>query len=58
MISIVLGMVNFRDNIVNFPNSKLYLKQFLNLATERKIIDFKLQEVYERCCDNIEKLIF
>ncbi len=54
----VLGLVNFRDNIVNYPSSKTYLKEFLALMTELEIIDDNLKIVFEKCCDNIEKLIF
>lgn len=55
---IVLGLVNFKDNITNFPSSKAYLKKFLLKLTELDIIDSNLEKVYETCCDNIEKLIF
>lgn len=55
---IVLGLVNFKDNITNFPSSKAYLKKFLLKLTELDIIDINLEKVYETCCDNIEKLIF
>ena len=52
---IVLGLVNFKDNIIDYPNSKEYLSQFLKLITDNKIIDEKLLQVYQKCCDNMEK---
>ena len=54
---IVLGLVNFRDNMIDYPNSKTYLKNFLVTITEKEIIDLKLHQVYEKCCENIEKCI-
>jgi len=56
--SIVLGLVNFKDNMIDYPNSKTYLKRFLNLIAQKNIIDEKLLIVYEHCCDNIEKFVF
>lgn len=53
--SIVLGLVNFKDNIIDYPNSKEYLRKFLQLIKEHQILDEKLLKVYHRCCDNIEK---
>lgn len=52
---IVLGLVNFKDNIIDYPNSKEYLQKFLKLITENKVIDENLLKVYQKCCDNMEK---
>jgi len=52
---IVLGMVNFKDNIIDYPNSKDYLQKFLNLIKEKNIMDENLLKVYQKCCDNMEK---
>jgi hypothetical protein len=51
----VLGLVNFKDNIIDYPNSKEYLHKFLKQIKNEEIIDDKLLEVYQKCCDNIEK---
>ena len=54
---IVLGLVNFRDNIINFPCSNEYLKKFLVRISDLSIVDKNLLDVYEKCCDNIERFI-
>jgi hypothetical protein len=51
----VLGLVNFKDNMIDYPNSKEYLHKFLKMITENNVIDEKLLKVYQRCCDNLEK---
>jgi len=48
-------MVNFKDNIIDYPNSKDYLHRFLNMINEKNIIDENLLKVYQKCCDNMEK---
>jgi len=53
-ISIVLGLVNFKDNIIDYPNSKDYLQKFLEKIGNEEIIDEKLLEVYQICCDNLQ----
>ena len=55
IFSIVLGLVNFKDNVIDYPNSKEYLQKFLEMIKNENIIDEKLLEVYQKCCDNIEK---
>lgn len=52
---LVLGLVNFKDYIIDYPNSKDYLINFLAMFLEKGIIDEKLVKVYLRCCDIIEK---
>ncbi len=52
---ITLGLVNFKDNIIDYPNSKDYLQKFLKMIKDKNIIDEKLLEVYKKCCDNLEK---
>jgi hypothetical protein len=53
---IVLGLVNFKDNIIDYPNSKDYLQKFLNMILEENVIDKQLLKVYQKCCDNLEKI--
>lgn len=55
--SIVLGLVNFIDNIIDYPNTKEYLRKFLDLVKLNSIMDEKLLKVYQRCCENIEKCL-
>jgi len=55
---IVLGLVNFRDNMIDYPNSKKYLKDFLSEITDKEIIDENLKTVYEKCCNSIEQCLF
>ena len=52
----MLGLVNFKDNIIDYPNSKEYLNKFLKLLKQEAIIENNLYEVFQQCCDNIEKL--
>ena len=54
---IVLGLVNFIDNIIDYPNTKEYLRKFLDLIKINNIMDEKLLKVYQRCCENIEKCL-
>ena len=52
---IVLGLVNFKNNIIDYPNTKEYFQKFINLIKENNIIDEKILKVYQRTCDNLEK---
>lgn len=52
---IVLGLVNFKNNIIDYPNTKEYFQKFINDIKENNIIDEKLLKVYQRTCDNLEK---
>ena len=52
---LVLGLVNFKDNAIDYPNSKDYLDKFLNILTENQIIDENLKQVYHKCIDNMGK---
>jgi len=54
---IVLGLVNFIDNLVDYPNTKDYLLKFLELIKVNSIMDEKLLKVYQRCCENLEKCL-
>jgi hypothetical protein len=56
MFRIVLGFVNFKDNIIDYPNSKDYLQKFLNLIKLNNVIDEKLLQVYQKVVDNVGKL--
>lgn len=48
-------MVNFKDNIIDYPNSKEYLHKFLNIIKDKNIIDENLLKVYKKGCGNLEK---
>ena len=48
-------MVNIKETLVDYPNSKQYLKLFLSAITEKEIIDPKLQIVYEKSCEYVQK---
>ena len=52
---IVLGLVNFKNNIIDYPNTTDYFQKFINLIKENNILDKKILIVYQRCCDNIKK---
>ena len=52
---IVLGLVNFKNNIIDYPNTKEYFQKFINDIKENNIIDEKILKVYQRTCDNLEK---
>ena len=52
---IVLGLVNFKNNIIDYPNTKEYFQKFINLIKENNVLDEKILKVYQRCCDNMEK---
>jgi len=54
---IVLGLVNFIDNIIDYPNTKEYLLKFLELVKLNNIMDEKLLKVYQKCCENIERCL-
>jgi hypothetical protein len=51
----VLGMVNFKDNLIDYPCSKDYLNNFLLMIRDKNIIDENLFKVYQIVCDNMEK---
>ena len=53
LFSIVLGLVNFKDNLIDYPNSKDYLRRFFLMIKNKQIIDEKLLRVYEKCLDNL-----
>jgi hypothetical protein len=48
--------VNFKDNIIDYPNSKEYLRKIMVLIREKHIIDEKLLQVYQKCTENLEKI--
>jgi len=48
-------MVNFTENIIDYPNSKEYFRKFLNLIKNRGEMDSKLLSVFERCCENMTR---
>lgn len=52
---ICLSLVNFKNNIIDYPNTKEYFQRFINIIKDNKIIDEKIFKVYQRCCDNMEK---
>ena len=39
---IVLGLVNFQDNIIDYPKSKDYLQKLLDIIKSKNIIDEKI----------------
>lgn len=52
---ICLSLVNFKNNIIDYPNTKEYFQKFINIIKDNKVIDEKIFKVYQRCCDNMEK---
>ncbi|MCQ2819001.1 MAG: MIF4G domain-containing protein [archaeon] len=52
---IVLGLVNFKQNIIDYPNSKEYFQSFINLIKENDIMNENILKVYQRTCDNLVK---
>jgi len=48
-------MVNFAENIIDYPNSKDYFRKFLGLIKSRKAMDNKLLSVFERSCENMTR---
>ena len=52
---IVLGLVKFKKNIIDYPNTKKYFQNFIDSIKKNKVLDEKILLVYQRCCDSIEK---
>ena len=52
---IVLGLVKFKKNIIDYPNTKKYFQNFIDNIKKNKVLDEKILLVYQRCCDSIEK---
>ena len=52
---IVLGLVKFKKNIIDYPNTKKYFQNFIDNIKKNKVLDEKILIVYQRCCDSIEK---
>ena len=52
---IVLGLVKFKKNIIDYPNTKKYFQDFIDNLKSNKVLDDKMILVYQRCCDNIGK---
>ena len=52
---IVLGLVKFKKNIIDYPNTKKYFQNFIDNIKSNKVLDEKILVVYQRCCDNIGK---
>ena len=52
---IVLGLVKFKKNIIDYPNSKKYFQDFIDNIKNNKVLDDKMILVYQRCCDNMGK---
>ena len=52
---IVLGLVKFKKNIIDYPNTKKYFQNFIDEIKFNKVLDEKILIVYQRCCDNIGK---
>ena len=52
---IVLGLVKFKKNIIDYPNTKKYFQNFIDNIKINKVLDEKILIVYQRCCDSIEK---
>ena len=50
---IVLGLVNFQENIIDYPKSKDYLQKLLDIVKEKKILDEKILKIYQKCCENM-----
>ena len=53
---IVLGLVNFKNNIIDYPNTKEYFQKFINLIKDNNVLDEKILKGYQRCCENMEKI--
>ena len=51
---IVLGLVKFKKNMIDYPNTKKYFQNFIDQIKINKVLDEKILIVYQRCCDNIE----
>ena len=52
---IVLGLVKFKKNIIDYPNTKKYFQNFIDNIKINKVLDEKILIVYQRCCDSIGK---
>ena len=52
---IVLGLVKFKRNIIDYPNTKKYFQDFINKIKSNNVLDEKMILVYQRCCGNIGK---
>ena len=52
---IVLGLVKFKKNIIDYPNTKKYFQDFIDKMKNDKVLDDKMILVYQRCCDSIGK---
>ena len=52
---IVLGLVKFKKNIIDYPNTKKYFQDFIDKIKNDKVLDDKMILVYQRCCDSIGK---
>ena len=52
---IVLGLVKFKKNIIDYPNTKKYFQDFIDKIKNDKALDDKMILVYQRCCDSIGK---
>ena len=51
----VLGLVMFKKNIIDYPNTKKYFQDFIDNIKSNKVLDDKMILVYQRCCDNMGK---
>ena len=52
---LVLGLVNYKDNIIDYPNTKDYFRSFVNCIKDKNILDEKMITVFQRTCDNLDK---
>ena len=52
---IVLGLVKFKKNIIDYPNTKKYFQNFIDNIKTNKVLDEKILIVYQRCCDSMGK---
>ena len=52
---IVLGLVKFKKNIIDYPNTKKYFQNFIDNLKTNKVLDEKILIVYQRCCDSMGK---
>ena len=52
---IVLGLVKFKKNIIDYPNTKKYFQNFIDNIKINKVLDEKILLVYQRCCDSMGK---
>ena len=52
---IVLGLVKFKKNIIDYPNTKKYFQNFIDNIRSNKVLDEKILIVYQRCCDSMGK---